>query len=158
MAAPKGNEFWLARSKSGPKGHYTDPAELWADCCEYFQWVEDNPLWESRVASNKGEPVVLTLPKMRAMTIQGLCLFLEISHDSWADWRKREDLSEIVARVDQIIYSQKFAGAAADLLNPNIIARDLGLADKSESVSRHHHTVSSEPLSEEEWAKQHTES
>jgi hypothetical protein len=31
-----------------------------------------------------------------------------------------------------VILDQKFTGAAADLLNPNIIARDLGLTDKKE--------------------------
>nr|WP_261640834.1 DNA-packaging protein [Erwinia mallotivora] len=35
-------------------------------------------------------------------------------------------------RAEQIIYNQKFTGAAADLLNANIIARELGLADKRE--------------------------
>lgn len=35
-----------------------------------------------------------------------------------------------MTRVEQIIRQQKFEGAAAELLNPNIIARDLGLADK----------------------------
>jgi hypothetical protein len=34
-----------------------------------------------------------------------------------------------------VIYEQKFTGAAADLLNPNIIARDLGLADKQDHQS-----------------------
>ncbi|WP_290688531.1 terminase small subunit [Haematobacter sp. UBA3484] len=42
------------------------------------------------------------------------------------------DLSEVITRVEQIIRTQKFEGAAADLLNPNIIARELGLADKTE--------------------------
>ena len=34
---------------------------------------------------------------------------------------------------EEIIYNQKFTGAAADLLNPNIIARELGLADKQQN-------------------------
>ena len=34
-----------------------------------------------------------------------------------------------------MIYEQKFTGAAAGLLNPNIIARDLGLADKTDHAS-----------------------
>ena len=34
----------------------------------------------------------------------------------------------------QIIYTQKFEGSAAGLLNPNIIARDLGLNDKQELI------------------------
>ena len=36
----------------------------------------------------------------------------------------------------EIIRTQKFAGAAADLLNANIIARDLGLADKNEVTGK----------------------
>lgn len=37
---------------------------------------------------------------------------------------------------EEIIRRQKFEGAAADLFNPNIIARDLGLADKSELTGK----------------------
>ncbi|SMP36850.1 terminase small subunit, partial [Shimia sagamensis] len=52
---------------------------------------------------------------------------------TWREWRKsRKDLSSVMTRVEQIIRQQKFEGAAAELLNPNIIARDLGLADKKE--------------------------
>ena len=46
---------------------------------------------------------------------------------------KSDDFSMITTRVDGIIRTQKFQGGAADLLNPNIIARDLGLVDKKET-------------------------
>src|SRR5699024_4951501 len=75
---------------------------------------------------------LIEVPKMRAMTISGLCLFLDIDRSTWYDWASRDDYSNIVKRVEEVIYSQKFAGAAADLLNANIIARDLGLADKNQ--------------------------
>ena len=73
---------------------------------------------------------------MRAMTIDGLCLFLDIDLKTWANWRNDNDFFPVVARAETVIRSQKFAGAAADLLNPNIIARDLGLKD----VASHEHT------------------
>lgn len=132
MAAPAGNQFWKARSKHGPNFRFTDPDILWDACCEYFQWVEDNPLWESKLFSYQGEVTEGVAPKMRAMTIDGLCLFLGVSISTWALWRTREDLMEVVARTENVIRSQKFAGAAADLLNANIIARDLGLTDKKD--------------------------
>lgn len=70
---------------------------------------------------------------MRAMTIGGLCIFLDINRGTWNAWRAQEDdYSEVIARAEEIIYDQKFSGAAADLLNPNIIARDLGLRDKTD--------------------------
>jgi hypothetical protein len=65
---------------------------------------------------------------MRAMTISGLCIFLDISRPTWVEYRAKEGFSSIVSRVDEIIRTQKFEGASADLLNPSIIARDLGLA------------------------------
>lgn len=130
MAAPKGNKFWEARTKHGRNRLFADGNELWLACCEYFQWVEDNPLWESKAFAFQGQVTVETLPKMRAMTVGGLCLFLDISQQTWFEWGRTKDFSDVVARADAVIRDQKFAGAAAELLNPNIIARDLGLSDK----------------------------
>ncbi len=129
MAAPKGNRFWEARSSHGPNPKFSHDTDLWDACLEYFEWAEANPLKEAKVVGGK----VHRLDKMRAMTITGLCVFLDIAESTWRDWRKsRKDLSSVMTRVEQIIRQQKFEGAAADLLNPNIIARDLGLADKKE--------------------------
>lgn len=83
---------------------------------------------------------------MRAMTITGMCLYLDISEDTWANYRKKEDFVGVTKRAERIIYTQKFSGAAADLLNPNIIARDLGLVEKKESKN----TVEITDMSEEE--------
>lgn len=80
----------------------------------------------------QGVATVSEVPKMRAMTIAGLCIFLDIDETTWRDYRSQDDFSTVITRVEQIIYQQKFSGAAADMLNPNIIARDLGLADKKE--------------------------
>jgi hypothetical protein len=44
---------------------------------------------------------------------------------------------EVITRIDKYIYNQKFEGAAAGFLNPNIIARDLGLADKTDNNNTH---------------------
>lgn len=38
-----------------------------------------------------------------------------------------EDFLGVISQVEAIIYQQKFTGAAADLLNTNIISRDLGI-------------------------------
>lgn len=136
MAAPQGNQFWKARTKHGRDKIFASADLLWEACEEYFQWVEDNPLWETKLFSYQGEVHEGTAPKMRAMTIEGLCLFLDIAVSTWYEWRKVDDFSEVITRAESVIRSQKFAGAAADLLNANIIARDLGLKD----TSAHEHT------------------
>lgn len=87
---------------------------------------------EDRIISFQGEATHVPVAKMRAMTVSSLCIFLDISVRTWAEYRAKEDFSPITTRVDEIIRTQKFQGAAADLLNPNIIARDLGLSDKQE--------------------------
>jgi hypothetical protein len=132
MSAPKGNRFWEARSSHGRKPIFANPDELWTACVEYFKWNEDNPLFETKSYMFQGAPVQDQIPKMRAMTLMGLCLFLDISQDAWRNYRQQEDFIEVTTRAEEIIRKQKFEGAAADQLNANIIARDLGLADKSE--------------------------
>ena len=136
MAAPKGNKFWEARSSHGRHPIFAAPDDLWVACCEYFEWVEENPLWEDKLVTFQGSAAHEPMAKMRAMTLDGLCIFLDIDRKTWDLYRAREDFVRVTTRVDQIIRTQKFAGAAADLLNPNIIARDLGLAEKSEMTGK----------------------
>lgn len=111
------------------------PEELWDLCVEYFSWAEKNPLMEAKAYSTQNGIKKTALPKMRAFTIQGLCLFLGIDVDTWWKWRNmpsHKDLHRVVSWADSVIYEQKFSGAASDLLNSNIITRDLGLADRKE--------------------------
>lgn len=132
MTAPSGNKFWLQRSSHGRKPIFASPDDLWNAACEYFEWVHNNPLYESKAFSYQGEVTVETLPKIRAMTEAGLCFFLDIGTSTLHDYKKREDFSEVIAKIERVIFTQKFEGAAADLLNANIISRELGLADKQE--------------------------
>jgi hypothetical protein len=135
MAAPQGNQFWKARTKHGRDKLFASADGLWEACCEYFEWVEANPLWESKLFSYQGEITEGIAPKMRAMTIDGMTLFLDVDYETWRRWREDEDFRAVVTRAEQVIRDQKFSGAAADLLNANIIARDLGLADKKDLQS-----------------------
>ena len=132
MAAPAGNQFWKVRSSHGRKPIFGSPEELWDASVEYFEWVEENPLKEAQAFAYQGSVKLQELPKMRAMTIAGLCIFLDISQQAWSEYKQREGFGEVTTRVDEIIRTQKFEGAGAGLLNPNIIARDLGLSEKSE--------------------------
>jgi hypothetical protein len=148
MAAPKGNKFWEARSKSGRGKIFETPEDLKAACCEYFEWVEENPLWESKAFPFQGQVTVEVLPRMRAMTKAGLCIFLDIAETTWDTYRGRKDFLGVVTWAESVIYTQKFSGAAADLLNPNIIARDLGLSDKTQT--EHSGSIDINKMSDEE--------
>jgi hypothetical protein len=129
MAAPKANAYYLlAKGFKKPKSYL--PNALWNRAIEYVKWVYLNPLKEEKVFSN-GKRVKVN--KMRAMTIAGFCIFAHISRDTFNQYEKEKEYSDVCAKIKEIIYTQKLEGAAADLLNPVIIARELGLADKNEN-------------------------
>lgn len=137
MTAPVGNKFWLARSRHGVKPTFPETEEgaqrLLEACEDYFEWVQENPLYEAKLVSFEGISSLEEIPKMRAMTVEGLCLFIDISSRTWRLWKEtRQDLLPILEWAEGNIRQQKFSGAAAGLLNASIISRDLGLADKQE--------------------------
>lgn len=114
---------------------FPEAQDLWAAACEYFEWVEENPLVTEKVFCSQGVIVRAEVAKPRAMTIQGLCLFLGISRDTFHKWSvgtDRDTLMPACAAIRDVIYAQKFEGAASDIFNPVVVSRDLGLRDVKE--------------------------
>jgi len=139
MAAPAGNQFWKLRSKHGRDKLFTTPELLWEAACEYFEWCESNPLIEIDFKGKDAEKK--ELPKMRAFTLMGLCIYLECTSSYFRSFKSTlkpedKDFLTVITRIEEVIYTQKFTGAAAGFLNANIISRDLGLADRSELTGK----------------------
>lgn len=156
MAAPVGNRFWELRLRHGRKRVIQSPKALWDNAVQYFQWCEENPLMEAEQVKNPAKPYktpdtkegdliipgewivpapIIEMPKMRAFTKGGFALACGLNAWKEIDALKEvsEDFSQVVTRIENVIYEQKFTGAAAGFLNPNIIARDLGLMEKTET-------------------------
>ena len=129
----KGNKFWERRSSHGRNPIFKNPQELLDACCEYFDWCHENPLFEMKPFNVNGEIIQEPVAKMRAFTIGGLCIFLDIDHKTWTNYRSKDDFFGVTSKIEDIIRDQKFTGAAAGLFNANIIARDLGLKESSET-------------------------
>ncbi len=113
---------------------------MWQAACEYFSYCEDNPL--IAIEWNGKDPVKFELPKMRAMTLTSLCLYLGCNTAYFRqfkanlvdkDDKESKDFATVISRIEDTCYAQKFEGAAAGLLNANIISRDLGLSEKTDS-------------------------
>lgn len=134
-----GNQYWKFRGKHGKDPAYT-PDELWDEFAKYAEWVEKNPLLEEKQFAFQGVVTTHNAPKMRAMTETGFCLFADISPETFRNYKKKTDYIEVCTRIVGCIYQQKFEGAAAELLSPAIIARDLGLKDQ------HDHTTNGEKM------------
>jgi hypothetical protein len=133
MGAPKGNQFWKLRSKHGRDKLFKTPQLLWEAACEYFQWCEDNPI---EAYENKGTKNVNLIKFRRPFTLKGFCLYCDASENWYKEFRdgldkeKDKGFFAITDKIESIIYTQKFDGAAIGIFNANIIARDLGLSDK----------------------------
>lgn len=133
MAAPEGNQFWKLRSKHGRDTLFSSPDELWEAACEYFE-ATDSRKW-IKTEFNGKDAIKCEIPTDTPYTITGLCLYLDCGKnylDNFENDPKNEDFKGIITRIREIIYTQKFEGAAVGAFNANIIARDLGLADKKE--------------------------
>lgn len=143
MGAPKGNQFWKLRSQHGRDYNFSSAKVLEDLADEYFQWCVDNPLLEEDYRGKDATRV--EIKKLRAFTYEGLTNYLRCNVQYFNDFERAlkekgveettdadKDFSSVIQYIRNTIRQQKFEGAAAGQLNANIIARDLGLADKTQ--------------------------
>lgn len=115
---------------AGQPVSYT-PSELFAKAAEYFTYLNKHPLVEEKVF---GSGRRMTVKHIRAATMMGFCVFACMDRTTFDAYKKDDKYSYVCKVIENAIYMQKFEGAAADLLNHAIIARDLGLVDKQSLV------------------------
>ena len=63
-----GNNFCELRSRHGSKKLFETPNLLWEAACEYFQWIKENPLQETKVFHVSGQLTKTEVPLLRAIT------------------------------------------------------------------------------------------
>jgi hypothetical protein len=148
MAAPIGNKYWQFRESHGRDLEYPDPVPFLEKIIEYFEKNDSSPWLKPEqikkpvligVDENTGQKIYQTMvniPTERPMSITALCDHLGIILETWKNYGKRDGYSHIVARAEQIIWTQQWEGSAVGAFNSSIIARTLGLVDKSEKGYR----------------------
>lgn len=130
MAAPQGNQFWKLRTKHGREKLFSTPEILWEECQAYFEATDARKWWKTEF--NGKDAIECHVPTETPYTKSGLFVYLDIDITTWGLYRERQDFINIITRVEQIIYTQKIEGASTGAFNANIVARELGLADKKE--------------------------
>ena len=128
MSAPLGNQFYKLVENPGRPRKY-QPAELWEKLIDYMEWLNDNPYQEEKGFAYMGQVTKESFNKLHVPTIDGFCLFAGIDSKTWRNYKKEENYIPIIETIKKVIYEQKFTAAAADLVNANIISRELGLAE-----------------------------
>lgn len=128
--APIGNKFWQQRSKHGRDKLFESPELLWEAASEYFTNT-DNRKWVKKDWVGK-DAYQVERETETPYTYSGLCLYLGTNRGYFSDFKQTcsKDFSEVIMRIEEIMYTQKFEGASVGAFNANIISRELGLADK----------------------------
>lgn len=124
--------LWQELRKRGFKNlmrTYESPEALFEAAIGYIEWCEQNPIPSERVFKNG----VVILNRRRAPSINGLCAHLGITKLTWANWRKKAGLMDfrpVVHLIDELIIEDKLSGGLAEVYNPALVARDLGLMER----------------------------
>lgn len=152
----KGNPgYWEWRKNTGRPKAIRTPKEMWRYACDYFRSIDEHPFLKQEQRKNpikigKGSIIdddlmeeiknpVINLKTIRPYTWVGFEAYLfergvlaNLDHYKCNLENRYQEFIEIIRAIDKIMFAQKFEGAAVGVFNANIIARDLGLADKSE--------------------------
>lgn len=137
--------FWDAmigkcpgKDDAGAPGSRLTPEALWDMACLYFQGEnEDTMIKKDFIRSGEAAGKVIEMTTTRPFSwtsFELFCMYKGITTSLNGIRTNRdgryEEFKEVIAQIDKIIYQQKFDGAAIGGYNPQLIIRDLGLADK----------------------------
>ena len=152
----KGDQgYWEWRKNTGRPKAIRTPKEMWGYACDYFRSIDEHPFLKpeqrkSPIKIGKGSLIdddlmeeiknpVINLKTIRPYTWAGFEAYLfergilaNLDHYKCNLENRYQEFIGVLRAIDKIMFAQKFEGAAVGVFNANIIARDLGLADKSE--------------------------
>lgn len=127
-------ELWQVMKERGvgKPPAFSSPEEMLERACEYFEWANKTVILEEKPFHFQGSITEHYVAHKRPYTQNGLCVFLGIGLSTWHDYKKKPQYSAVIKEIESVMFEQKLAGAAVGQFNANIIARDLGLAEKTE--------------------------
>ncbi len=140
-ARPWTSKFWERMThrydEDFPKVELT-PELLWELACMYFEGEKEDQVDKNdfiRSGEKAGELVVIPITRPFSWTSLDLFLISQGIRCSIREIKENRDnrfpeYVSVISEISQIISQQKFDGAAAGSYNPQLIIRDLGLAEK----------------------------
>lgn len=129
----EGNKLWKIRCTHGPDATFTDSNKLWNSAVEYWEWCIDNPMIVTDYRGKDATPVKIKIPP--PFTIREFAVFCGRSESWWRNFKRTKtvendpDMLTVIARIEDVMFTQKFRGAAIGRYKENLISRELGLRD-----------------------------
>lgn len=130
---------------------FPDGKSIVEACIEYLEWNTQNPLYSEFIASYQGSTTKTKVAKFRAPTVRAFRLRNGIDSDVWSRWTQLDPIRRGACLwVNDLIFTMKFEAAAAELINPMIASRALGLGDKHELSGPNGGPIQTEEMSPRE--------
>jgi len=131
----KGNKYWQLADPAnfGKPRNFETPEILLQKAYEYFQWVDENPIKTTKTTVSDKGTYTNTDILQRPYTWEGLYVYLDVCNLEY--YKKLDDYSNVITRINNVMRSQKFEGASVGIFNSNIIARDLGLKENVDNTT-----------------------
>lgn len=134
--------YWSHRAQTGFRGpnKALSVAQLWELACQYFEEVDATPFKKQDfIKGGDAAGQIVELDNIRPYTWQGFENYLASNnyiHSLDAYRQNKEgrysEYVDVIKAIANIIYDQKFSGAAVGAFNANIIIPDLGLIKKTQ--------------------------
>lgn len=129
----------MTKSKPPIKQKYIEsPEKLWEYFTQFVEHEKNSPMFKVEYVGKEGQMV--NTPLQVPITFEGFECWLadngiinDLGDYSSNKGGAYESYSTIITRIRNNCFSQNFKGAAVGLFNANLIAKKLGLSEKTES-------------------------
>lgn len=135
----KGHQWWKMRTKHGREKIFKSPEILLQAAYEYFKYNQDHPAFiQEVVKSGPKAGTIVKIPTTNPLSIRGLCIYLGVNTTYFNDFerglKKDEEgayFSKVISHIKDCIENQMLNGASIGVYKENLIARLVGIADKT---------------------------
>lgn len=143
MEKLRGNKFWKLRSKHGKDKLFGDPVLLWDEACAYWEWCDGAPWMRPELVKYQGYAEEYSVPLGRPYSLDGLTVYLGVAGSYFRSAKKNLQtkveegkatdtevlLLEAIELIETVTRTQNLEGAAVNVFNANIMARQHSLAE-----------------------------
>jgi hypothetical protein len=145
--------YWQRRARDGQEyltkpRSLSSPQMLWELACLYFERVDTTPLKKNdfiRGGERAGETVSVDAARPYTWTGFGDFLFEKgiggrrvVENYRQNTGRKYDEYIEVISQIEQVMYTNKFDGAAVGTFAGTVMTKALGLADIVINENRNH--------------------
>ncbi len=129
MAIPKGNKLWKIQSEHNKDTLLASPELLLQSAYEYFAWCDKHPLSKSEAVKSGSEcGRIIDIPLRRPYSFGGFCAYIGCSvyYMEQVKATMCSEVLEAIERIEDLIRTQLFEGAAIGTFNTSIVSKWMG--------------------------------